>query len=136
MYPSPPLLAHAQPCLSTGWALNRRFEEILGPLFLWSKMEDWVFVERLYREREERGAQCKDSPYKYSPLTEQWQVLFPYSFGILVLLWHGGGAFFIFRLFVLCLHNAVHSYIVPFSSNPPSPIFPYLSIFSPSFPIC
>ena len=51
-YPPPP--AHARPCLSTGWALNRRFEEILGPLFLWSRMEDWVFVERLYRER---GAQ-------------------------------------------------------------------------------
>ena len=34
--------------------MNRRFEEILGPLFLWSRMEDWVFVERLYRER---GAQ-------------------------------------------------------------------------------
>ena len=30
----PPPLAHARPCLSTGWALNRRFEEILGPLFL------------------------------------------------------------------------------------------------------
>ena len=47
----PPPLAHARPCLSTGWALNRRFEEILGPLFLWSRMEDWVSVERLYRER-------------------------------------------------------------------------------------
>ena len=47
----PPPLAHARPCLSTGWALNRRFEEILGPLFLWSRMEDWVFVECLYRER-------------------------------------------------------------------------------------
>ena len=35
----PPPLAHAQPCLSTGWALNRRFEEILGPLFLWSRKE-------------------------------------------------------------------------------------------------
>ena len=34
--------------------MNRRFEEILGPLFLWFRMEDWVFVERLYRER---GAQ-------------------------------------------------------------------------------
>ena len=32
-YPPPPP-AHARPCLSTGWALNRRFEEILGPLFL------------------------------------------------------------------------------------------------------
>ena len=50
----PPPFAQARPCLSTGWALNRRFEEILGPLFLWSRMEDWVFVERLYRER---GAQ-------------------------------------------------------------------------------
>ena len=50
----PPPLAHARPCLSTGWALNRRFEEILGPLFLWSRTEDWVFVECLYRER---GAQ-------------------------------------------------------------------------------
>ena len=49
-YPPPPL-AHARPCLSTGWALNRRSEEILGPLCLWSRMEDWVFVERLYRER-------------------------------------------------------------------------------------
>ena len=49
-----PPLAHARPCLSTGRALNRRSEEILGPLFLWSRMEDWVFVERLYRER---GAQ-------------------------------------------------------------------------------
>ena len=49
-YPPPPL-AHARPCLSTGWALNRRFEEILGPLFLWSRMKDWVSVERLYRER-------------------------------------------------------------------------------------
>ena len=49
--PPPPSLAHARPCLSTGWALNRRFEEILGPLFLWSRMEDWVSVERLYRER-------------------------------------------------------------------------------------
>ena len=49
-YPPPPL-AHARPCLSTGWALNRRFEEILGPLFLWSRMEDWVSKERLYRER-------------------------------------------------------------------------------------
>ena len=48
---TPPPLAHARPCLSTGWALNRRFEETLGPLFLWSKMEDWVSVERLYRER-------------------------------------------------------------------------------------
>ena len=47
----PPPLAHARPCLSTGWALNRRFEEILGPLFLWSRMEDWVFVECLYREK-------------------------------------------------------------------------------------
>ena len=45
--PPPPSLAHARPCLSTGWALNRRFEEILGPLFLWSRMEDWVSVERL-----------------------------------------------------------------------------------------
>jgi hypothetical protein len=44
--------AHARSCLSTGWALNRRFEEILGPLFF--VLEDWVFVERLYRER---GAQ-------------------------------------------------------------------------------
>ena len=52
--PPPPPLAHARPCLSTGWALNRRFEEILGPLFLWSRMEGWVFVEYLYRER---GAQ-------------------------------------------------------------------------------
>ena len=51
---STPPLAHARPCLSTGWALNRCFEEILGPLFLWSRMEDWVFVECLYRER---GAQ-------------------------------------------------------------------------------
>ena len=34
-----------------GWALNRRLEEIMGPLFLWSRMEDWVSVERLYRER-------------------------------------------------------------------------------------
>ena len=50
----PPPLAHARPCLSTGWTLNRCFEEILGPLFLWSRMEDWVFVECLYRER---GAQ-------------------------------------------------------------------------------
>ena len=50
----PPPFAHARPCLSTGWALNHRFEEILGPLFLWSRMEDWVFVQRLYRER---GAQ-------------------------------------------------------------------------------
>ena len=50
----PPPLAHAPPCLSTGGALNRCFEEILGPLFLWSRMEDWVFVEQLYRER---GAQ-------------------------------------------------------------------------------
>ena len=50
----PPPLAHARPCLSTGWALNLRFEEILAPLFLWSRMEDWVFVECLYRER---GAQ-------------------------------------------------------------------------------
>ena len=48
---TPPPLAHARPCLSTGWALNRRFEEILGPLFLWSRMGDWVFVECLYRER-------------------------------------------------------------------------------------
>ena len=54
LVPTPPPLAHARPCLSTGWALNRHFEEILGPLFLWSRMEDWVFVERLYRER---GAQ-------------------------------------------------------------------------------
>ena len=30
---------HARPCLSTGWALNRRFEEILGPLFSWSRKE-------------------------------------------------------------------------------------------------
>ena len=52
--PPPPPLAHARSCLSTGWALNRRFKEILRPLFLWSRMEDWVFVERLYRER---GAQ-------------------------------------------------------------------------------
>ena len=50
----PPPLAHAQPCLSTGWVLNRSFEEILGPLFLRSKMEDWVIVGRSYRER---GAQ-------------------------------------------------------------------------------
>ena len=48
---TPPPLVRARPCLSTGWALNRRFEEILGPLFLWSRMEDWVFVQRLYRER-------------------------------------------------------------------------------------
>ena len=46
-YPPPPP-AHARPCLSTGWALNRRFKEILGPLFSWSRMEDWVFVERLH----------------------------------------------------------------------------------------
>ena len=26
-----PLLAHARPCLNMGWALNRRFEEIMGP---------------------------------------------------------------------------------------------------------
>ena len=51
---TPPPLAHARPCLSTGWALNRRFEGVLGRLFLWSRMEDWVFVEHLYRER---GAQ-------------------------------------------------------------------------------
>ena len=50
----PPPLAHAWPCLSTGLALKRRFKEILGPLFLCSRLEDWVFVERLYRER---GAQ-------------------------------------------------------------------------------
>ena len=43
----PSRLAHARPCLSIGWALNCRFEEILGPLFLWSRMEDWVSVERL-----------------------------------------------------------------------------------------
>ena len=48
---TPPPFAHARPCLSTGWALNCRFEEIMGPLFLWSRMEDWVSVERLYRER-------------------------------------------------------------------------------------
>ena len=35
----PPPLAHARPCLSTGWVLNRRFEEILGPLFSWSRKE-------------------------------------------------------------------------------------------------
>ena len=35
----PPPLAHARPCLSTEWALNRRFEEIFGPLFLWSRKE-------------------------------------------------------------------------------------------------
>ena len=52
-YPPPPF-AHARPCPSTGWALNRRSEETLGPLFLWSRMEDWAFVERLGRER---GAQ-------------------------------------------------------------------------------
>ena len=50
----PPPFAHARPCLSTGWALNHCFEELLGPLFLWSRMEDWVFFECLYRER---GAQ-------------------------------------------------------------------------------
>ena len=50
-YYYPPPFAHARPCLSTGWALNRRFEEIMGPLFLWSRMEDWVSVERLYRGR-------------------------------------------------------------------------------------
>ena len=50
----PPPFAHARPCLRTWWALNRCFEEILGPLFLWSRMDDWVFVARLYRER---GAQ-------------------------------------------------------------------------------
>ena len=33
---------------------DRFFEEILGPLVLWSGMEDWVYVECLYRER---GAQ-------------------------------------------------------------------------------
>ena len=60
MYPPPPL-AHAWPCLSTGWALNRRFEEILGPLFLWSRMEDWVFVERLYRERGAQSSHVCDS---------------------------------------------------------------------------
>ena len=54
----PPPLAHARPCLSTGWALNRRFEEILGPLFLWSRMEDWVFVECLYRERGAQSCLC------------------------------------------------------------------------------
>ena len=51
LMPPPP------PCtctVSMVWALNRRFEEILRPLFLWSRMEDWVFVERLCRER---GAQ-------------------------------------------------------------------------------
>ena len=47
----PPPLAHVRPGLSTGWALNRRFEENLGPPFLWSRMEDWVFVERLYRKK-------------------------------------------------------------------------------------
>ena len=51
-HPPPPSLAHARPCLSTGWALNRRSEEIFGALFWWSTMEDWVFVEHLYRERE------------------------------------------------------------------------------------
>ena len=35
----PPPFAHARPCLSTGWALNRRFEEILGPLCSWSRKE-------------------------------------------------------------------------------------------------
>ena len=41
--------------LSMEWAVNRRFEEILGPLFLWSKMEDFgCLVQRLYKER---GAQ-------------------------------------------------------------------------------
>ena len=53
-YPPPPPLAHARPCLSTGWALNHLFEEIWGPLSLCSRMEHWVFVECLYRER---GAQ-------------------------------------------------------------------------------
>ena len=47
----PPPLVHAQPCLSRAWALNRRFVEILGPLFLWFRMEDWVFVEFLSRKR-------------------------------------------------------------------------------------
>ena len=51
----PPPPAHARPCLSTRWALNS-FEEILGPLFLWSRMEDWVFGERLCRERGAQGA--------------------------------------------------------------------------------
>ena len=53
----PPPLAHARLSVSTVWALfclNRRFQQILGPLFLWSKMEDGVLVQRLYRER---GAQ-------------------------------------------------------------------------------
>ena len=31
--------------------LGYDFEEVLGPLFLWSRMEDWVFVTRLYSER-------------------------------------------------------------------------------------
>ena len=44
------------PCACTalskhGVGVEPPFEEILGPLFLWSRMEDWVFVERLYRER-------------------------------------------------------------------------------------
>ena len=51
---TPPPPAHARPCLSTGRALNRCFEEILGPLFLWS-IEDGVFVECLYRERGKEG---------------------------------------------------------------------------------
>ena len=37
--PPPPPSAHARPCLSTEWALTRRFEEILGPLSLWSRKE-------------------------------------------------------------------------------------------------
>ena len=48
-HPHPPCACMA--LSKHGWALNSRFEEILGPLFLWSRMEDWVFVERLYRER-------------------------------------------------------------------------------------
>ena len=50
----PGMTANAPLKLSTGWALNHRFEEMLGPLFLWSRLEDWVFVEHLYRAR---GAQ-------------------------------------------------------------------------------
>ena len=44
--PAPLPLAHARPCLSTGWALNCRFEQILGPLFLWSRLDTIIGPSR------------------------------------------------------------------------------------------
>ena len=49
--PPPPPVAQARACPSTQWALNRCFQDFSGPLFLWSRMQDWAFVTHFVEGR-------------------------------------------------------------------------------------